>query len=73
MSGFIRKAPVGSAVSELDFYGQPAVDTPHLAYRELLDAGPVVWLPRHKVLAVARFAPSAQCSKRTRTLLVHRA
>lgn len=57
MSGFIRKAPAGSAVSELDFYGQPAVDTPHLAYRELLDAGPVVWLPRHKVLAVARFAP----------------
>ena len=57
MSGFIRKAPAGSAVSELDFYGQPAVDTPPLAYRELLDAGPVVWLPRHKVLAVARFAP----------------
>jgi cytochrome P450 len=57
MSGFIRKAPVGSAVSELDFYGQPAVDTPHLAYRELLDAGLVVWLPRHKMLAVARFAP----------------
>lgn len=41
---------------DLDFYGRRAIQDPITAYRPLLEAGAVVRLPRHGVLAVARHA-----------------
>jgi len=51
------RPPEGAVSLALDPYSRAAIEDPASAYRELLDAGPVVWLPKYKVLAVARFDP----------------
>jgi cytochrome P450 len=45
----------GMPTSSIDLYGRSAIQQPHLAYRELLAAGPLVRLSRHDVLAVGRY------------------
>lgn len=52
-----RVPPAGVPVVDIDYYGRLAIENPTSAYRPLLDAGPIVWLSKQKVLAVARFAP----------------
>lgn len=46
-----RDAPVVDA----DLYGPSALVDPQPLYRQIRDAGSVVWLPRHKVWAMGRF------------------
>ena len=41
--------------SDLDFYSDDALNDPYEQYRQLREAGPVVWLERHQVWAVARY------------------
>jgi cytochrome P450 len=55
----MSRSPYSASVptSTLDFYGQPAIDSPNSAYRPLLDAGALVWLQKQDVLAVGRYDP----------------
>lgn len=53
----MSERPAGFPECEADFYGRKAINSPDVIYRELLDAAPVVWLSKQKVLAVARFDP----------------
>ena len=42
-------------VVDVDLYGQTALIDPQPVYRQIRDAGSVVWLPKHKVWAMGRF------------------
>lgn len=45
----------GAPVVDVDLYGDEIVDDAPTVYRRIRDAGPVVWLPRHRMFAVGRF------------------
>ena len=45
----------GAPVVDVDLYGDEIVDDAPAVYRRIRDAGPVVWLPRHRMFAVGRF------------------
>mgnify|MGYP003116252797 CR=1 FL=1 len=45
----------GAPVVDVDLYGDEVVDRPQEVYRRIRDAGPVVWLPRHRMFAIGRF------------------
>ena len=53
----MSKRPADFPICTTDFYSRKAIAVPHETYRELLDAGPVVWLTKQRVLAVSRFEP----------------
>ncbi|CAM3987136.1 cytochrome P450 [Smaragdicoccus niigatensis] len=40
---------------DVDLYGPKAIGDPQPVYRQIRDAGPVVWLPRHRMWAMGRF------------------
>lgn len=40
---------------DIDLYGDDIIDDAHAVYRRIRDAGPVVWLPRHRMFVVGRF------------------
>lgn len=42
--------------SDLDFFAEDVIVEPYEHYRTLRDAGPAVWLERHGVFAVSRYA-----------------
>lgn len=46
-----RQAPT----VDIDLYGHDALINPQPVYRQIRDAGPLVWLPRHNVWAMGRF------------------
>jgi cytochrome P450 len=46
-----RRAPT----VDIDLYGHDALVNPQPVYRQIRDAGPLVWLPRHNVWAMGRF------------------
>ncbi len=46
-----RQAPT----VDIDLYGRDALLDPQPVYRQIRDAGPLVWLPRHNVWAMGRF------------------
>ncbi|ORM37885.1 cytochrome P450 [Williamsia sp. 1135] len=46
-----RRAPT----VDIDLYGREALINPQPVYRQIRDAGPLVWLPRHHVWAMGRF------------------
>ncbi|MGZ8179530.1 cytochrome P450 [Williamsia sp. SKLECPSW1] len=50
-----RSTHRGAPVVDLDLYGDEVVDDGPAAYRRIRDAGPVVWLPRHRMFAIGRF------------------
>jgi cytochrome P450 len=41
--------------SDVDLFSDANILDPYEAYRQLRDAGPIVWLPRHRIWAVARY------------------
>ncbi|WP_255507120.1 cytochrome P450 [Mycolicibacterium sp. 018/SC-01/001] len=45
----------GAPVVDVDIYGDDVIDDAPAVYRRIRDAGPVVWLPRHRMFAVGRF------------------
>jgi cytochrome P450 len=45
----------GAPVVDVDLYGDEIIDDSYAVYRRMRDAGPVVWLPRHRMFAVGRF------------------
>ncbi|WP_349239734.1 cytochrome P450 [Patulibacter sp. SYSU D01012] len=50
--------PAGSdaPVLDLDLYGDAALRDPAATWAAVRDAGPAVWLPRHRLFAVGRYA-----------------
>ena len=46
---------MAAPVLDLDFYGEDARSDPAGLYREMLSAGPVVWLARHDIHAIVGF------------------
>ncbi|GAA1458566.1 cytochrome P450 [Williamsia maris] len=50
-----RAARRDAPTVDVDLYGPSALVDPQPVYRRIRDAGPVVWLPRHKVWAMGRF------------------
>ena len=48
--------PVGPAPSlDIDLFSQETIAEPYGAYRQIREAGPVVWLPRHGIWAMGRY------------------
>ncbi|WP_280271633.1 cytochrome P450 [Nocardia wallacei] len=45
----------GAPVVDVDLYGRQTVTDPRSVYRRIRDAGPLVWLPRHRLWAMGRF------------------
>ncbi|MBA4854267.1 cytochrome P450 [Nocardia farcinica] len=45
----------GAPVVDVDLYGRQVVTDPQSVYRRIRDAGPLVWLPRHRLWAMGRF------------------
>ncbi|GAA2059193.1 cytochrome P450 [Williamsia deligens] len=45
----------GAPVVDVDLYGDEVVDHRDAVYRAIRDAGPVVWLPRHRLFAMGRY------------------
>jgi cytochrome P450 len=43
-------------VSDVDLFSDEAIADPYDHYRRLRDLGPVVWLPRHQVWCLSRYA-----------------
>jgi len=52
----MRKQPNGVPVYEPDIYSDGAIVDPYPQYTRLRQLGPVVWLPKQRVYALARFA-----------------
>lgn len=52
----ITRRPRRTPSVDLDLYGAAATANPAETYRRIRDAGPVVWLPRHRMWAMGRFA-----------------
>lgn len=50
------KAPNGIAAYRQDIYTTAALHNPYPHYQRLRDLGPVVWLPKHRVYALPRYA-----------------
>ena len=48
--------PGGAPVSDADPFSNGFFEDPHRIHEELREAGPVVWLSRYGVYAVARYA-----------------
>ncbi len=48
--------PAGAPALEVDLYGSDALHDSSELFRQIRDAGPVVWLPRHRMWAMGRFA-----------------
>jgi cytochrome P450 len=57
-----RRRRIGSSPSrrrpvlDIDLCSRKALMRPHETYRAIRDAGPVVWLPRHRLWAMGRYA-----------------
>ena len=49
------RAPAGVPVSDIDPFSIEFFEDPHGIHAELREAGPVVWLSRHGIFAVARY------------------
>jgi cytochrome P450 len=49
------EAPAGVPVSDVDPFSIEFFEDPHRIHDELREAGPVVWLSRHGIFAVARY------------------
>ena len=49
-------ARAGVPVVDVDLYGDDAVTDSRALFAQIRDAGPVVWLPRHRMYAIGRFA-----------------
>jgi cytochrome P450 len=49
------EAPAGAPVSDVDPFSIEFFEDPHRIHHELREAGPVVWLSRYGIWAVARF------------------
>jgi cytochrome P450 len=47
--------PKGSPTSDVDLWSTESLDDPYPAYKALRDAGPAVWLNRHRVWAITRY------------------
>lgn len=51
-----RRGPgPGAAALDLDLYGAEAIEDSADTFARIRDAGPVVWLPRHRLWAMGRF------------------
>jgi len=48
--------PLAVPVYRPDIYTRAAILDPHPHYRALRELGPVVWLPRHRLYALPRYA-----------------
>src|SRR5262245_53005742 len=48
-------APAGVPVSDIDPFSIEFFEDPHRIHEQLREAGPVVWLSRHGIFAVARY------------------
>lgn len=46
----------GAPVLDVDLYGADALRDSRPVFRAIRDAGPVVWLPKHRMYAIGRFA-----------------
>ncbi len=55
IAGSRRAARRDAPTVDVDLYGPSALVNPQPVYRQIRDAGPVVWLPKHKVWAMGRF------------------
>ncbi len=51
----MSQPPIDVPIVDVDYYGREALLDPEKIYRAVREPGPVVWLRRHRVLAVARF------------------
>jgi len=45
----------GAPAVDVDLYGDEAIEDSAAAFARIRDAGPVVWLPRHRMWAIGRF------------------
>jgi cytochrome P450 len=50
-----RRRRSGAPAIEIDLYGDAVVEDSAAAFARIRDAGPVVWLPRHRLWAMGRF------------------
>ena len=50
------RRPAGVAAYEPDLYAEAAIRDPYPHYAAMRALGPVVWLPKHKLYAVPRYA-----------------
>ena len=57
MSFGLGAPPSGPAPSvDVDLFDEAVIAEPYAHYRDIRDAGPVVWLPRHGIWAMGRYA-----------------
>ena len=47
--------PGGAPAYDVDLYGDDVLADPYPHYAALREAGPAVWLPRHRLWAIPRF------------------
>ena len=52
----MNSAPTGCPVTDLDPWSESALADPYPVYRAMRDLGPAVWLRRHAIVALPRFA-----------------
>ena len=55
MSGITRTGRIAAPAVDLDLYSAATVEESAAAFAAIRDAGPVVWLPRHRMWALGRF------------------
>lgn len=65
----MRRRRTGVPVYKPDIYSVDAIVDPYPHYQRLRDLGPVVWLPKHKVYALPRYAECKAVLRDDKTFL----
>jgi cytochrome P450 len=60
MSETVSTRPAGVPVSEINLHADEVVLDPYPVWRQLRDAGPVVWLEHHQTYVITRYAELAE-------------
>jgi cytochrome P450 len=51
-----RRSPADAPLLRLDLYEDEVLRDPRAAFASVRETGPAVWLPRHRMFAIGRFA-----------------